>query len=505
MILKNVLKDITFVADEKLLGENVSGIEIDSRKVKSGDVFVALVGEKSDGNLFISQALENGAVAVVTDSKNTKGKNVVYVSSCRKAYSIMCKNFFDRCCDKLKIVAVTGTNGKTTTTSLIAEILRYNNIKTGLIGTLGAGEDKDSLVDTGFTTPDPFILHKLFKQMFEDGCKWVIMEASAHSLALDKLEGITFEMGVLTNITEDHLDYFGDMQTYANAKMKLFESGRVKLGIICGDDELSVQKSMLSQVPTIFYGTKDFNDVKATHIKSTFAGSCFDCNYLGKTQKIETSLVGNYNIQNTLASIAVTRSLGLNESQVFRGVKTLTMVEGRFNVIKINTGKKQTNVVIDYAHTPDGLENVLKTAKSLSNAPLVVVFGCGGNRDKLKRPIMGEIASKYADYVVLTSDNPRYENPLDIIGQIKQGVKGECEVIENRSQAIRKTINKFDDGQTIVIAGKGGEKYQEINGEKFSFNDFNEVQKAVFEKTKKQFDYSDDFDFLTKKSWEIKP
>ena len=498
MILKNVLKDIDFVADEKLLGEDVKGIEIDSRKVKSGDVFVALVGEKSDGNQFISQALTSGAVAVVTDSKNVKGKNIVYVSSARKAYSVMCKNFFDRCCDKLKIVAVTGTNGKTTTTSLIAEILRYNNIKTGLIGTLGAGEDKDSLVDTGFTTPDPFILHKLFKQMYDDGCKWVIMEASAHALILDKLEGITFEMGVLTNITEDHLDYFCDMQTYANAKMKLFESGRVKLGIICGDDNLSVEKSTLSQVPTIFYGTKDFNDVKASNIKSTFEGSSFDCNYLGKTQKIETSLVGNYNIQNALASIAVTRSLGLDENQVYRGVKTLNMVEGRFNVIKINTGKKQTNVVIDYAHTPDGLENVLKTAKSLSNAPLVVVFGCGGNRDKLKRPIMGEIASKYADYVVLTSDNPRYENPLDIIGQIKQGVKGECEVIENRSQAIRETINKFDDGQTIVIAGKGAEKYQEIKGEKVPFNDFNEVQKAVFEKTKKQFDHSNDFDFLTK-------
>ncbi len=477
MKLSQILQDIRIKYYQPSLDNiDIKDIKISHKDVKDGDLFIAIKGGNFDGNDFINEAFENGA-SVVFSENDVFDDRVVRVENARSAYAIACKNFFGRACDKLKIVGITGTNGKTTTAFTTAELLRYAGARVGLIGTLGAKID-DKVIDTGLTTPDPYMLHKLFKEMKDKDCEYVVMEVSAHALALNKVDGVNFDMGVLTNITEDHLDFFGNMENYANAKINLFDKNRVKLGVICGDDHYGRGVLLRPKVPVISYGMSDFCDVNAKNIKKSFSGSSFDCECLGEKFDIKTNLVGEYNIQNALASIAVCRSFGVPKELIRLGMSCINQVEGRFNVI--NMGK--SNIVIDYAHTPDGLEKILKTARDLSDNKLVVIFGCGGNRDRQKRSIMGTIATKLADEVILTSDNPRYENPYDIISDIVDGVVKNCKVIENRKEAIRFALDKYKDGQTIVIAGKGAEKYQEINGKKYPYNDFDVVYEYFREK-----------------------
>lgn len=477
MLLENLLKDVRIKnIDSSLYQTNIKDIKISDKDVEVGDIYIALKGSKFNGNDFIQNALSRGAAAVISEEKFLDAR-AVQVENARSAYALISKNFFDRACDKLKIIAVTGTNGKTTIANITTDILRYAGGKIGTIGTLGAKID-DEIVDTGFTTPDPYMLHKLFKEMEEKGCEYAVMEASAHALALNKLDGVNFDIGVLTNITEDHLDFFGTMENYANAKFKLFDKNRVKLGIICGDDGYGRKILLNPKVPVISYGLNEFCDVNAKDIEKSFDGSVFDCECLGEEFGIKTNLVGEYNIQNALASIAICRSLGIPKEMICQVMKCISPVEGRFNVIKM----EEHNIVVDYAHTPDGLEKVLTTAKGLSDKPLVVIFGCGGNRDKLKRPIMGGIATKYANSVILTSDNPRYEDPYDIIADIVEGITKNCRVIENRKEAIEYALSHFTNGETIVIAGKGAERYQEIKGVKYTYNDFDVVYDYYNEK-----------------------
>ena len=481
MILNKLLENVDIKKiDERLYGTNINDIKISHKDINRGDLFVALKGVNFDGNDFTQEALNKGASAVISDSEENKDNRVIVVENARKAYSLICKNYFDKRCDKLKIIAITGTNGKTTIANTTTDILRYAGAKVACIGTLGA-KINDEVIDTGLTTPDPYMLHKLFKDIEERGCEYVIMEASAHALYLDKLEGISFDIGVLTNITEDHLDFFKTMDNYAKAKYKLFEKGIVKLGIINGDDSLCQKLLNNPKVPMISYGKGENNDVKAYKITKSFNGSNFICDYLNEKFDIKTSLIGDYNIQNALASIAICRSLGLPKELVRLGMSCISPVEGRFNIIKTNTN----NIVIDYAHTPDGLEKILKTAKELSDKPLIAIFGCGGNRDRLKRPIMGEIASSLADEVIVTSDNPRFEESYDIIQDILKGIKKPCKTIENRKQAIEYALEKYNAGQTIVIAGKGAEKYQDIKGIKYPYNDFDVVYNFYRKKLKK--------------------
>ena len=350
--------------------------------------------------------------------------------------------------------------------------MRFSGKKAGVIGTLGANfSGHNGNIDTGFTTPDPYILHNLFLQMKNNGCEYVVMEASAHAIALKKLDGIDFEVGVLTNITEDHLDYFKNMEDYAFTKLKLFEDYKVKSALFCGDDKLCLSFASLCNCPVLTYGLNPFCDINAKDIKKSFEGSSFICDYAGELINIDSSLVGEYNIQNALACIGVCLKLGLSKEIIMQGVNSLNQTEGRFNIVKY----KNLNLVIDYAHTPDGLEKVLSTARDLTDNKVVAIFGCGGNRDKLKRPIMGRIAEAYADDVILTSDNPRYEEPMSIIGDIKKGMSSKAIIIENRKEAIEYALSKYKNGETIIIAGKGAEKYQEIKGEKIPYNDFDVI------------------------------
>lgn len=490
MLVKDLLEGVE-VLQGRADGDMVD-IKIDSKKVGYGDVFVAMKGSRFDGNDFAKEALDKGASYVISE-QNLPFENVIVVRDARKAYAEICKNFFGKACDQLKLIGVTGTNGKTTTCNIIASVLRAGGKNVGVIGTLGARYNSEK-VHTSMTTPDPYLLHKLFKEMKDDGVEYVVMEVSAHALALNKLEGVKFEEGILTNITEDHLDFFGDMENYAKAKMSFFDPKYMKLGIVFGEDRYGRLLMYKSKVPTICYGKGRKFDVSGRDIVTNFDGSHFVCDYLGEQIEIDSHLVGEYNVENLLAAIASTRSIGIGKEALQRGIKNLAPVEGRFNIINI-LGK---NIIIDYAHTPDGLEKVLKTARALSDNKLVCIFGCGGNRDRQKRPIMGKIASTLADDVIITSDNPRFEKPEDIIQEIEAGVTKKCVCIPNRQQAIEGAMKKYKDKTTIVIAGKGAENYQEIEGKKYPFSDFEVVynyarslQKPL--KTDKSYPFRDEF------------
>ncbi len=488
MNLYDMLLDVKIREYGCSLNQEIKDIKIDSRKVESGDLFIAMKGENFDGNDFISSAFKQGAQVVVTDKK-CDFDNVIVVDNVRDAYAQICKNFFDCACDKLKYIGVTGTNGKTTTVNIISNILKENGNNVATIGTLGV-KFNGKEIETGMTTPDPYLFHKLSKQMLEEGVEWVVMEVSAHALALKKLEDVKFEIGILTNITEDHLDFFDNMENYAKAKISFFNQKSMKLGIVNAHDPYCKAMYLYPKVPMICYGQSTSFDVFAKNIKTGFDGSEFECDFLGEKFKIKSSLVGDYNIENLLAGIAAARSIGIDKDIVKKGIRTLAPVEGRFNIINLN-GK---NIIIDYAHTPDGLEKVLKTAKKLSDNKLVCIFGCGGNRDRLKRPIMGEIASTIADEVIITSDNPRFEDPDFIIEEIEKGVKKKCKCITNRQEAIEFAMNKYKNKTTIVIAGKGAEKYQEIKGVKYPYSDFDVVYNC-YNDTRKSFKKRKDYPF----------
>lgn len=471
--LINNIKTIKF--DKNLLEKSVKDIKIDSAQVQEGDIFIALKGQNFDGNDFVMQAYENGASVIVSENK-LELKNALQVEDARKFYALVCKNFFGRVCDKLKIIAVTGTNGKTTITHLIANILGKSE-KVGQIGTLGV-QYGGKVIDSGMTTPDPYFLHKSFKDMFDSGCRTVVMEASAHAIYLKKLEGIKFDIAIMTNITEDHLDYFKSMSNYALAKARLFLECEVRYAILCGDDKFCRAVKKYAKCKSVSYGIKN-GDALAINIKKDFCGTEFELTLDGEKEKFKTNLIGEYNIQNALASILACREVGLSIQEIKKRLSEVKEPEGRFNVIR----NGDVNIVIDFAHTPDGVEKILKTARDISKEKLIVVFGCGGNRDKKKRPIMGQIASKYADEVVITSDNPRWENPMDIINEIKKGATKNCKIIENRQEAVEYALQNYKNG-TIIIAGKGAEKYQEIRGVKIPYSDFEVVDKLIKKDTK---------------------
>lgn len=469
MLLKDLIDEKDITHGKEFLDKDVFDISIDSRKTKPGDLFFAMKGSKLNGNDYAEEAVKNGAEVVVSE-QDLPVKNKIIVNDVRAVYAKTCKHFFDSACDKLKVIGITGTNGKTTTTNIISSIFKAAGKRVGIIGTLGVDYGNTHL-ETGMTTPDPYLLHKLFKSMLDQNIEYAVMEVSAHALALNKLEGIKFEIGVLTNITEDHLDFFKTMENYAKTKARFFSPEKVKLAIVFGEDKYGKSLLLNAKVPTICYGKKFGFDVSGLKIKTGFEGSEFICDYLGNKFNIKSHLVGEYNVENMLAAISVTRSLGISEENVVKGISNLLPVEGRFNIINF----KSNHIVIDYAHTPDGLEKVLKTARSLSDNKLVCIFGCGGNRDMQKRPIMGKIASCLADDVIITSDNPRFEDPQEIINQIEKGCVKPCLTISERREAIKYALKKYKNKTTIVIAGKGAEQYQEIKGVQYPYSDFEVV------------------------------
>lgn len=468
------LKDIVHFSNlddlpSMVLEAEVQNVCINLDKLQKGDIFLLLKDDES-AQFKMQEALKKGAKFVLAASDYGL-RDCYAIRNPRRAFAIMEKKLHGSACDKMKIIGVTGTNGKTTTTNLIYDILRGAGKKVGIIGTLGAKVDGE-FIDTGFTTPDPDILHSIFQNMQKQGVEYVVMEVSAHALALEKMEGIKFDVAVLTNISQDHLDFFGTMENYEKAKYKLFSLSRSRFGVVCADG-VNMNKFMKAcQIPVCSYGINSPSDVFAIDIKQSLQGSEFICNCNDEVMIVKTPLAGEFNVQNALAAISTCSALGIEKEVILRELKYAPMVDGRFNVLS-GEGKR---VVVDFAHTPDGLEKIIKNVRALTEGRVITVFGCGGNRDSSKRPIMGKIATSLSDQVVFTSDNPRFEEPMDIIKDIEKGAVVNNYVIQpDRRKAIAMALDAAKENDTVIIAGKGAEKYQDIKGEKHPYDDYSEV------------------------------
>ena len=440
----------------------------DSRKVEDDDVFFCFEGKKENGQNFVDDAIKNGAKAIVCKSELDISVMQIIVDDSREAFALCCKNYFDKCCDKLKIIGVSGTNGKTTTATLIAHILNHAGKTTAVIGTSGAFWGGNN-IDFSMTTPDPDLLHKIFSQMKNDGVEYVVMEVSAHAIALKKIAGIIFEVAVLTNVTEDHLDFFDTFESYAKTKIKFMNSPYVLSRVINVDDKILRTNIQENKLAKITYGMDNPADCFAAGLSMSPKGSNFILNFMDNVVEINSPLVGKYNVENVLAAFCACSMLGVPFEETKDAVASFPGVEGRFNVFSSSRG---FDVVIDYAHTPDGLKNVLQTASGLTSGRLILVFGCGGNRERQKRPQMARIAQMYCDEVIVTSDNPRFEDPQNIIDEIKAGFDGANHIeIIDRFLAIKHAMEIARPHDIVLICGKGGEDYMEIKGEKHHFKD----------------------------------
>ncbi len=473
MDVQKLLANVEIVRVMNYKNVSVEGIESDSRKPTAGKVFFCLKGESFDGNDFASEAEKQGAVAIVSEKEVSVSVPVFIVRNVRKALAIACGNLYDNPAGKMNVVTVVGTNGKTSTTEILSSIFSAAGFKTATIGTLGykiEGERREGVL----TTPDPLELHYNLSKMVLRGVEYVFMEASAHAIHYDKLAGIRAKAGILTNITQDHLDFFGDMKRYADVKLSYFCHPNTALAIVNSDDPYAVKLLENPNVPTISYGIDNPADVFAIDISESDKGLSFTVNAFDCIFDISCPIYGIFNVYNIMAATATAMYMGIGFETIKKALVNLKKIPGRYNVLYV-CGRK---VIIDYAHTPDGLENLLRDVKGSGKGSLITVFGCGGNRDKSKRPIMGEIASRYSDRVLITNDNPRFEDPFEIAREIETGIRFgiDYEIVLDRKEAIERAYRYSKVGDIIVVAGKGHENYMDVKGVKIPYNDENIVR-----------------------------
>ena len=477
MKLSQLLKDLQC---EKISGDTdteIKGICADPAAVSAGDLFICYKGMNFDGHDSLEKAVRGGAVAVVCERELKTTLPCIQVADGRAAMAKLARAFYGYADKKLKLVAVTGTNGKTTTTYLLKSIFDKNQTKTAVIGTLGIAYG-DIFISPELTTPDPIFLHSVFADMVRHGVEYVFMEVSAHALYFNKIDGLHFEVGIFTNCTQDHLDFFKDMQTYAECKCKLFEKGRCSVAVVNSDDPLGEQLSAILP-DCIGYGLENPADSFAVNVEERIDGSSFVINLSDEIYEVNLKLPALHNVYNALAAATCAKALGVKISVIAKGLEDVKTVSGRLERVATYNGGE---VFVDFAHTPDGLEKSLASLKKLCKGKLYCLFGCGGNRDTAKRPIMGKVAAKYADFVIITSDNPRYEDPFEIISQIEAGLKdsGKRYVsVTDREIATEYALNLIGGGDILLVAGKGGETYQEIMGIKHSFNDNTVIKKLI--------------------------
>ena len=476
MNLKKLLKNVDVI---KIIGDDnvdITDIKFNSNEVVKNSLYICLKGVNYDGHDFVVQAEKYGAKAIVCTKELETNLCQIIVKDARVALSIISSEFFDNCHKKMKIIGVTGTNGKTTTTHLITSILANNGVKCGLIGTIGVFYS-GKFIEPSLTTPDPIILHKIFKDMYDSGVEVVVMEVSAHAIYLKKIYGIEFEVGVFTNCTQDHLDFFETMSKYEQTKKDFFKEYKCKYVVSNSDDEIGRQIYKENE-NCISYGIYNPSDVFAIDVNKKISKTEFILNLFDNVFNVRLNLIGEYNVYNCLASVVSSALVGIAPKDVVNGVENLKGIEGRLELVY----EGLFSVYVDYAHTPDGLKKTLETIKPLLKGKLICVFGCGGNRDASKREIMGEVSGNIADFTIITSDNPRYEEPMEIIWQIEKGVLKHTKnyvIVEERSEAIRYALNYAKTGDVVLIAGKGSEKYQEIFGIKRYHNDKNTVEELL--------------------------
>jgi UDP-N-acetylmuramoyl-L-alanyl-D-glutamate--2,6-diaminopimelate ligase len=485
MNLKSILKGLDYEIIQGEIDCDINKINYDSRKITTSDIFICIKGYATDGHKYVDKAIENGAkVIVIQDDVKIKNNEITIIKSSdtRKALALMGANYYDNPSNKMKIIGVTGTNGKTTTAFMIKDILESDNKKVGLIGTI-ANYIGDEKIHTERTTPESLELQELFSEMADKGVEYCVMEVSSHSLELDRVYGVKFEVGIFTNLTRDHLDFHKTFENYYKAKFKLFERSRIKIVNI--DDNYGKQViadlSELKSENVISFSVKGNSTFKAVDEEMGSRNIKFKVS-LQKEEVFILNIPGEYNIYNALGAIAACFKVGIKVESIKKGIEK-AVVPGRCERVGVEYNLPY-EIIIDYAHTPDGLENILKTAKAFTKGRLISIFGCGGDRDKVKRPQMGKISTDIADITIITSDNPRSEEPMDIIKDIQVGLEEKSYiVIENRKEAIKEAINIAKEDDVIVIAGKGHETYQILKNETIHFDE-REVVKEILDSVK---------------------
>lgn len=465
MKLRELIKNLSIIEMSADAEREISGVSYDSRKTEKGDMFVAIRGFEADGHKFIPKAVENGAAVILCEEKPSCDIPYVLVSDSRYGLAIVSRDFFGDPASEMTMIGITGTSGKTSSSYLIKHLLESKlDAKVGLIGTNG-NMIGDEFLHTEHTTPESYELHKLFRHMADSGCTHVVMEVSSHSLTLERVAGIHFDVALYTNLSQDHLDFHGTMEEYAAAKRKLFSM--CSLGCFNLDDAWADFMRDGASCRTMTFSTeKNEADLVAKDIRLTADGVRFASVSGDEISITKLGIPGMFSVYNALGTMSVGLALGLSLADCSDAMSSAKGVKGRLEIVP--TGR-DFSVVIDYSHKPDALEKVLKTLKPVTRGRLIALFGCGGDRDKLKRPIMGRIAADNADLVVVTSDNPRTEDPDEIIREIVAGMKDKrtpTKVICDRREAIAWAIDNAAPGDVLLLAGKGHEDYQVVGHEK---------------------------------------
>jgi UDP-N-acetylmuramoyl-L-alanyl-D-glutamate--2,6-diaminopimelate ligase len=467
------------------LDRAVESIAYDSRRVQKNGLFVALRGEKTDGHEFIAQALEKGASAIVVEREEKHSRaTCLVVENTREALSELAATFYGFPVRRLKLAGVTGTNGKTTTTFLIKHICEKAGLRCGLIGTVRY-EIGERVLPAIRTTPESLDLQELLAQIANAGCKAAAMEVSSHALAQGRTRGLEWDVAVFTNLTQDHLDFHGTMENYFESKVKLFtqlpqqQKKRKPVVVVNIDDRYGEQllSKIDKKISVVTYGLGARADFRASNYRMEFGGTSFQLDARGKSYLVRVPLIGRFNVANSLAALASANALGVNVRDAVLSLGKTPQVPGRLEAVP---AKRQFQIYVDYAHTPDALLNVLKTLRELEPRRLIVVFGCGGDRDRQKRPLMGSVVDQNADYAIITSDNPRKEDPDAIIAEVEKGFRANHhEKIVDRSAAIARAIAIAQPRDVVLIAGKGHENYQEFSDHTVPFDDIQVARRAL--------------------------
>lgn len=488
MKLKELLKNVQLVNYSGYDDLEVTGIAYSSRQVEPGNVFVAIKGQKADGHDFLPEALEKGAAAVVSERPRPAGVEISWaqVVEAREALALMAAVFYDNPSLKLKTVGITGTKGKTTITYILEEILKAAGYSPGVVGTIDyRWKDKKILAER--TTPEAPDIQRILKQMVEDGVSHCLMEVSSHSLEFKRVLGIGFDIAIFTNLSGEHLDYHQTMENYFEAKKRLFFLNHKRQASIVNIDDPWGQR-LISELPmrTISFGFTPEALIRAESFSVEENGMKATVSYPGGKLKFTSALIGKHNLYNLLAAISAALVFSIPPQTIVKGISSLKSVPGRFELVPNNLGIK---VIVDYAHTDNAMENLLETVRSLKPKRIILVFGCGGDRDRSKRPRMGEVAARLADWTIITSDNPRSEDPEKIIAEIEQGFhKAEnrnYEKIADRKIAIEKALMMARKGDYVVIAGKGHETYQIFKDRTIPFSDVETAREILNEMEKK--------------------
>ena len=474
MKLKDLLKNIKVLECTANLETEIENVYYDSRQVTENSLFVAISGFASDGNRFIPMAVSKGAVAVVTAKKPEQDVPYILVESDRMALALLGCNFYGHPAKSMTMIGVTGTNGKTSTTLLLKQVLETClGAKVGLIGTM-ANMVGDEVIPTERTTPESFELQGLFARMRDAKCTHVVMEVSSHAVTLDRIGGVHFDVAAFTNLTEDHLDFHKTMDAYCDAKAELFR--RCHKAVINVDDSYASRMLETAACPVLTTAVTAEANLCAWNLELLSAGIRFDAKHAEGTTPVQIPIPGRFTVYNTLTVMGIAQQLGISPAESAAALAKAEGVKGRIEVVP--TPEMDYTVLIDYAHTPDGLENVLTSVRDFCKGRIIAVFGCGGDRDPIKRPIMGKIGVKLSDFAVVTSDNPRTEDPMAIIEDILKGVDESCGdyiVVEDRRAAIRYAMDIAKKDDIIILAGKGHETYQDIGGQKHHLDEREEV------------------------------